>query len=431
MKRVHLIALALLTAFSFVCGFTYRDVAATGNAGNLISSIKTLPSSLSAAIGAELTDSKADLQPVQTFWDVFSYLNSHYYGDDKQSSDALCYAAVRGMLGALGDRYTRFLDPAANKQMQEDNRGDFEGIGAQLEKKDGQVTIVRPIDNSPAQEAGIRKGDVIVEVDGKPIAGQDLDEVVRHIRGPRGTKVKLTLKRVDVPEPIQVELVRRVITSPIVEWKMEDESTKIGYIWLHQFNEKSDQMFDQALTDLESKGMRALVLDLRGNPGGLLDVAIEIGSRLIPDGDIVVIQDKGGRQSRYGVEPAKQNHRLYPLVVLIDGSSASASEIIAGAIQDNKAGTIVGTDSFGKGKVQTIMNLPDGSAVVITTAKYYTPAMRDVDKMKIKPDVVVEPTDDDIKNEVDSQLNKAVGILKTRLDGGPALAGSNRSNEKS
>ncbi len=268
-------------------------------------------------------------------------------------------------------------------------------------------------------------------MDGKPIAGQDLDEVVRHIRGPRGTKVKLTLKRVDVAEPIQVELVRRVITSPIVEWKMEDESTKIGYIWLHQFNEKSDQMFDQALTDLESKGMRALVLDLRGNPGGLLDVAIEIGSRLIPDGDIVVIQDKGGRQSRYGVEPAKQNHRLYPLVVLIDGSSASASEIIAGAIQDNKAGTIVGTDSFGKGKVQTIMNLPDGSAVVITTAKYYTPAMRDVDKMKIKPDVVVEPTDDDIKNEVDSQLNKAVGILKTRLDGGPALAGSNRSNEKS
>lgn len=431
MKRVHLIALALLTACSFVCGFTYRDVAATGSAGNLVASIKALPSSLSAAIGAELTDSKADLQPVQTFWDVFSYLDSHYYGDNKQNSDALCYAAIRGMLGALGDRYTRFLDPEANKQMQEDNRGDFEGIGAQLEKKDGQVVIVRPIDNSPAQEAGIRKGDVIVEVDGKPVASLDLEEVVRHIRGPRATKVKLTLKRVDVAEPIQVELVRRVITSPIVEWRMEDESAKIGYIWLHQFNEKSDQMFDQALTDLESKGMRGMVLDLRGNPGGLLDVAIEIGSRLIPDGDIVVIQDKGGRQSRYGVEPAKQNHRLYPLVVLIDGSSASASEIIAGAIQDNKAGTLVGTDSFGKGKVQTIMNLPDGSAVVITTAKYFTPSMRDVDKLKIKPDVVIEPTDDDIKNEVDSQMKKAVGILKTRLDGGPALAGGSRSDEKS
>jgi carboxyl-terminal processing protease len=242
--------------------------------------------------------------------------------------------------------------------------------------------------------------------------------------------VKLTIKRIDVAEPIEIELVRRVITSPIVEWKMEDESTKIGYIALHQFNEKSDQMFDKALTDLESRGMRAMVLDLRGNPGGLLDVAIEIGSRLISNGDIVVIQDKGGRQSRYGVEPRKQNHRLYPLVVLIDGSSASASEIIAGAIQDNKAGTLVGTDSFGKGKVQTIMNLPDGSAVVITTAKYYTPSMRDVDKLKIHPDVVVEPTDDDIKNDVDSQLNKAVGILKTRLDGSPTVAG-NGSNEKS
>lgn len=430
MRRIHLIALTLLMAFSFVCGFTYQDVAATGDAGNLMASIETLPSRLQAAIAAQLTDNNAELPPVQTFWDVFSYLDSHYYGDNEQDSDALCYAALRGMLGALGDRYTRFLDPEANQQMQEDNRGDFEGIGAQLEKKDGQVVIVRPIDNSPAQEAGIRKGDIIVKVDGKPIVGLDLEEVVRHIRGPGGTKVKLTIKRIDVAEPIEIELVRRVITSPIVEWKMEDESTKIGYIALHQFNEKSDQMFDKALTDLESRGMRAMVLDLRGNPGGLLDVAIEIGSRLISNGDIVVIQDKGGRQSRYGVEPRKQNHRLYPLVVLIDGSSASASEIIAGAIQDNKAGTLVGTDSFGKGKVQTIMNLPDGSAVVITTAKYYTPSMRDVDKLKIHPDVVVEPTDDDIKNDVDSQLNKAVGILKTRLDGSPTVAG-NGSNEKS
>lgn len=430
MRRIHLTAAALLIAFAFLCGFSYQDVAATGDVRNLMSSINTLPARLQAAIGAEFADSNADLPPVQTFWDVFSYVESNYYGDSPQDSDALCYAAIRGMLSALGDRYTRFLDPQQNKQMQEDNRGDFEGIGAQLEMKQGQVTIVRPIENSPAMEAGIRKGDVITKVDGKSVQGLDLEEVVRHIRGPRGTKVVITLKRIDVADPFDVELTRRIITSPIVEWKMEDESAKIGYISLRQFNEKSDQLFDKALTDLESKGMQALVLDLRGNPGGLLDVAIEIGSRLVPKGDLVVIQDKGGRQSRYGVEPRKQNHRMYPLTVLIDGSSASASEIIAGAIQDNKAGTLVGTDSFGKGKVQTIMTLPGGSAVVITTAKYFTPSMRDVDKLKVHPDVVVEPSDDDIKNDVDAQLNKAVDILRDRLGSSRAVAGA-RAEEKS
>lgn len=430
MKRLHLTAMVVLIAFSFISGFAYQDVSASRDAGTLIGSLSALPSRLQTAIGSELTESSADLPPVQTFWDVFSYVEANYYGDGRKKSDELCYAAISGMLGALGDRYTRFLDPDQNKQMQEDNRGDFEGIGAKLEMKESQVRIAQPLEDSPAKAAGIRKGDVIVKVDGKPTQGLELEDVVKMIRGPRGTSVTLTIKRIDAADTFEVTIVRKVITSPIVEWRVEDESSKIGYIQLSQFNEKSDLLFDKALTDLESKGMRGLILDLRGNPGGLLDVAIEIGSRLIDKGDIVVIQDKGGRQSRYGVQSQQQNHRLYPLVVLIDGSSASASEIIAGAIQDHKAGTLVGTDSFGKGKVQTIMSLPDGCAVVITTAKYFTPSLRDVDKLKIHPDVVVEPSDDDIKNDVDSQLNKAVEILKTRLSGDKALAG-NGAGEKS
>ncbi|MBP6963602.1 MAG: S41 family peptidase [Armatimonadetes bacterium] len=430
MKRLHLTAMVLLIAFSFISGFAYQDVSASRDAGTLIGSLSALPSRLQTAIGSELTESSADLPPVQTFWDVFSYVEANYYGDGRKKSDELCYAAISGMLGALGDRYTRFLDPDQNKQMQEDNRGDFEGIGAKLEMKESQVRIAQPLEDSPAKAAGIRKGDVIIKVDGKPTQGLELEDVVKMIRGPRGTSVTLTIKRIDAADTFEVTIVRKVITSPIVEWRVEDESSKIGYIQLSQFNEKSDLLFDKALTDLESKGMRGLILDLRGNPGGLLDVAIEIGSRLIDKGDIVVIQDKGGRQSRYGVQSQQQNHRLYPLVVLIDGSSASASEIIAGAIQDHKAGTLVGTDSFGKGKVQTIMSLPDGCAVVITTAKYFTPSLRDVDKLKIHPDVVVEPSDDDIKNDVDSQLNKAVEILKTRLSGDKALAG-NGAGEKS
>jgi len=197
MKRLHLTAMVVLIAFSFISGFAYQDVSASRDAGTLIGSLSALPSRLQTAIGSELTESSADLPPVQTFWDVFSYVEANYYGDGRKKSDELCYAAISGMLGALGDRYTRFLDPDQNKQMQEDNRGDFEGIGAKLEMKESQVRIAQPLEDSPAKAAGIRKGDVIVKVDGKPTQGLELEDVVKMIRGPRGTSVTLTIRRID------------------------------------------------------------------------------------------------------------------------------------------------------------------------------------------------------------------------------------------
>jgi carboxyl-terminal processing protease len=267
-------------------------------------------------------------------------------------------------------------------------------------------------------KAGVKALDVIIKVDNKPIAGLDIDEVVNKIRGEEGTKVKLTLLRPKVKKPVEITIVRKVVPLQIVVSRMQDDKNKLGYIRLWQFNEQSDAQMDLALDALEKKQMKGLILDLRGNPGGLLQVAVDIGSRFLNDGPVVIIQERGGQKSYLNVEESQHRHKRVPLVVLVDGHSASASEIVAGAIKDDKVGTLVGTTTYGKGRVQTIMPLSDGSAVAITTAKYLTPSGTDIHKVGIKPDVVVnvpeegfDPTDP----AKDPQLKKAVEVLKQKL----------------
>ncbi len=414
MKRTHLLLIFVLLVSSFLTGFTYSDLQAGTGIRGMVASVSTLPARLTSAISTAVEDTNAKLHPVDTYGAVYSYLNANYYGKKPESTE-LTYAAIRGMLASLGDRYTRFMDPTEYKSMQQETRGDFEGIGAELDVKSGRIIIKKPIKNSPAIRAGLKPGDVILKIDDHLVQGADIESVVKRIRGERGTKVKLTIMREGTPTPLVFEITRDIIPLTIVEWKMADESNKIGYIALHQFNEKSDEQIEEALSDLEGQGMKALVLDLRNNPGGLLDVCVDIASRFIDKGDVVIIKNKGGQQNALTVEPWKQNHPRYPLTVLVNGSSASASEILSGAIQDHKAGTIIGTDSFGKGLVQTILNLEDGSAVAITTAKYLTPNGHDVNKTKIHPDIVIEPTDEDQKNENDVQLKRAIKVLNDQL----------------
>lgn len=429
-QRNRIILIAVLLISSFLTGFIHRDIQAGTGKGGVLTGLQLFPQKLASAAMIGIKGNSAELPPVDTYWSVINYLDSHYYGE-KPKANQLTYAAIRGMMGSLGDRYTRFLDPEAHKEMSEENRGDFEGIGAELETKDGRIFIHKTIDNSPAVRAGLKAKDVILKVDEKLIQGMDITDVVKIIRGPHGTKVKLSIKREDTPEPFDVKITRDVIQFQIVESRMEDPTNKIGYIALRQFNEKSDQMIYDAMNDLDSQGAKAFVLDLRGNPGGLLDAAISIGSRFISDGDVVVIQNKGGRRNAVPIDPSKHNHSLRPLAVLIDHNTASASEIVSGAIQDHKAGVLIGTDSFGKGLVQTIINLDDGSAVAITTAKYLTPNGHEVTPtQKIKPDITVEPTDDDIKNENDVQLKRAVQYLKERISGHQTTA-ENSGHEKS
>ena len=383
MKTTTLILICLFIVCSFLTGFTYRDLNLHRGAHGLVATIEQFPVQLASAFSATLADANSSLSPVDTYWNVFSYLDSKYFAtnygklpDDK----ALTYAAIRGMLGALGDRYTRFLEPGEIRDDEGRRRGDFQGIPRMLDKQpNGDVIIKKPLAKSPAMRAGLKPGDVILRVNDKVIHGMDLEQVVklksRRARHKGQAHHPAQRRTAAIRRPIT----RDVIESPIVEWKMEDESHKIGYVSLAQFNEKSDQQIGTALGDLEAQGIEGLVLDLRGNPGGLLEVAINIGSRFVKDGNIVIIKQGDGTEDRH-VRASKFDAKLegMPIVVLVNGGSASASEILSGALRDHHVATIVGTDSFGKGLVQTIIPLDNGSAVSITEAKYLTPNLHDV-----------------------------------------------------
>ncbi len=347
------------------------------------------------------------------------------------------------MLFSLNDPFTSFLDEEEWKQMQQTTRGDFEGIGAVLEPFFDDVRVVRPFEDSPAYKAGIKPKDVIFSVtnyddNGKKTQtrsalGKSINEVVSWIKGPRGTRVDVTVMRKGAPGPITFNLTRAHIETPIVRYWMEDDKNKIGHILLNEFNEKSAVQYDRAYAALMKQGMKGLIFDLRYNPGGLLNVAVDMGRRFVDHGPIVVIQEKNGQQQ--GLPRSSQNTRDHiPTVVLVNENSASASEIVAGAIKDNGAAILVGEHTFGKGLVQTLFPLGDNTALRLTTAKYFTPHLVDISNKYdedhrpifgtggIKPDVEVKQPEEfvdqdwsDENKKNDAQLKKAIEILKTRL----------------
>jgi carboxyl-terminal processing protease len=415
----RIIPVVFLLFAAFIVGFLAPDVLASrASLHQFTASLQLLPQRLESLLLEGQSKSQTEPLPViETYSAVLERLKAEYYGAEIDERK-LTYSAIRGMLSALNDPFTRFLDPEEYKSMREENEGNFTGIGAQLDtNKDGEVYIKEPLPDTPAMRAGVKANDVIVSVDGKPIKGLDIEQVVKMIRGPAGTKVKLGLRRKGTPKIIYKVITRQVVQFRMVKSQMLDEKNGIGYIRLYQFNEQCDTQFDQALTQLEKRHLKGLILDLRGNPGGLLQAAVDIGSRFIDSGPVVVIQERGGQKNPIYVKEEKHNHKRYPLVVLVDKHSASASEIVAGAIKDDAAGTLVGTKTFGKGRVQTIMPLQDGSAVAITTAKYLTPSGTDIHKKGIEPDIKVEAPDTfevgDLKTDV--QLAKALQVLKVKM----------------
>ncbi len=426
MKRFRIYRLVPTVFFllaTFVIGFLAQDVMASkGDFDKWVASLELLPQRMSRLDMGEAsgTVENTPLPVMETYSAVLERLKSDYYGkviDPKQQRE-LTYDAIRGMLSGLGDPFTRFVDPDEYKKMHEENEGNFRGIGALLDtNKDGLVYIKEPLPDAPAIRAGVKSNDVILAVNGKSVKHIDIDKVVKLIRGPEGTVVKLTLQRAGVKKPLVIAITRQIVQFQMVKWRMQDEKNKIGYIRLYQFNEQSDVQFDKALGALEDKGMKGLIFDLRGNPGGLLNIAVEIGSRFIESGPVVIIQERGGQRNPLNVQPSKHNHKRYPLVVLVDKSSASASEIVSGAIRDLGIGTLVGTTTFGKGRVQTVMPLQDGSAVLVTTAKYLTPNGTDIHKKGIDPDVKVEASDNFDPNDpaTDIQLKKGVEVIKGKL----------------
>ena len=332
----------------------------------------------------------------------------------KFGDDNLTFAAVSGMLNSLGDPYTVFLDPRDNRSLTElIDGGNFGGIGIYIgqDQKSKQTIIIEPIAGTPAERAGLKSGDIIVSVDGHPTKGLQLDPVMNLIRGKAGTTAHLVIERTGQPNRA-VAVTREEIHVPSVAYRMLDQD--VGYIQLFDFGDTSAEEVNTALVRLSGEGAKAFVLDLRNNGGGLLNAAVDISSKFIPDGPIVSIIDRSGRIETHDADGDAISRR--PLVVLVNQFSASASEITAGAIQDTKAGELIGVKTFGKGVVQTIYPLPGASAIKITTARYVTPAGRDINKKGIMPNVVV-PMDPRLVGlpSRDVQLRAALVAIKKQL----------------
>jgi carboxyl-terminal processing protease len=327
-------------------------------------------------------------EDLKVLTDVIGLIQKDYVEETK--SKDLIYGAIKGMLETL-DPHTSFMPPNVFKEMQEETRGRFEGLGIEITIKEGILTVVSPIEETPAYKAGILAGDQILKIDGESTKNFTLMDSVKRLRGPRGTKVTITIMREGFAKPRDYTLVRDVI--PVRSVRHELLEKHYGYIRLSQFQEKTDSEFEKALKALEeeSKGtLKGLVLDLRNNPGGLLDQAVKISDRFIESGLIVSIDGRREEVKQKWNARSEGTITRYPLVVIVNGGSASGAEIVAGAIQDHGRGILIGTQTFGKGSVQTIIPLKDGSGLRLTTARYYTPSGRSIQAKGIVPDIIVK-----------------------------------------
>ncbi|HET7343033.1 MAG TPA: S41 family peptidase [Methylomirabilota bacterium] len=379
--------------------------------------------SLGGSAASKATDNGATYEQLRLFTEVLSIVQNQYV--DEVPPKDLIYNAIKGTLRGL-DPHSSFLDPDSYREMQVETSGSFGGLGIEITLKDDILTVVSPIDGTPAQRAGLQTGDRIIKIDGLATKDMQLADAVKRMRGKPGSKVVITIVREGFTEPKDIDLVREQIRVQSV--KAVEMGDGVEYLKLRQFQEQSPHDIEAALEKFSKDGMKALILDLRNDPGGLLTAAVEVSEKFIEDGKLVVYTEGRVRNQnmRFSAH-AKHGYTQMPMVVLVNQGSASASEIVAGCLQDYGRAVIVGTQSFGKGSVQTIIPLSDGSGLRLTTAKYFTPKGRSIHGKGITPDVVVElpkepatalkdrplPSQDpldDLKKDV--QVQRAVDILK-------------------
>jgi carboxyl-terminal processing protease len=389
--------------------------------------LAALTLSLGGTSASKGVDRSATYEQLKLFTDVLAIIQNQYV--DETEPREVIYGAVRGMLRAL-DPHSSFMDPESYREMQVETSGSFGGLGIEITIRDDQLTIVAPIEGTPAWRAGLQPGDRIVRIEGLPTKDMTLPDAVKRMRGPRGTKVTITVAREGVTEPIDVSLVREVIQVQSV--KSQELEPGIGYIRVRQFQERTAQDLVGSVEKFEKTGrLGGLIVDLRSNPGGLLSAAVEVSEEFLGDGKLIVYTEGRVRnQNMRFTAHAKRAITDVPLVVLVNQGSASASEIVAGAIQDHGRGVVIGQQTFGKGSVQTIIPLADGSGLRLTTARYFTPKGRSIHGKGITPDIMIDPPKDDqavvkpgtpppseaelMKRDV--QLQRAIEILKaTRI----------------
>lgn len=361
------------------------------------------------ATSTPVAGTPADLQTLfKPFWQAWDLVNQQYV-DQPVDQQTLMRGAISGMLNSLGDPHTGYMDPVEFQQANIPLQGELEGIGAWVDTTGEFLTIISPMQGSPAEAAGLKSGDKIIAVDGENVTGQDPSLVLRKVLGPQGTTVKLAIQREGVDQPFDVSIIRKKITVPTLESKMLDNN--IAYVQILDFGDKTDTELRSQLRELLRKKPAGLILDLRNNPGGYLDTAIKVVSEFIKNGVVMYEQNSHGDKTAFDAHTGGVATSI-PLVVLINGGSASASEITAGAIQDRGRGILVGATSYGKGTVQSWTPLVDDQgAVKITIAKWLTPNERQITGVGLTPDVEVPLTETDAKAHLDPQLDKAVELL--------------------
>ena len=403
-------------------------------AGVLATLMITQPRALlvGSAARAAVSDTYRELN---LFGDVFERVRADYV--EKPDDSKLVESAINGMLAGL-DPHSSYMDPKSFRDMQVQTRGEFGGLGIEVTMEDGLVKVVAPIDDTPAAKAGVMANDVITHLDDEAVQGLTLNQAVDKMRGPVNTKIKLTIMRKGADKPIEVSIVRDIIRVKSVRW--HPEGGDVGYIRITQFNEQTTDGLKQAINDLNAQlgadKIKGYVVDLRNNPGGLLDQAISVSDTFLEKGEIVSTRGRNPEETqRFNARPGDVT-KGKPVIVLINGGSASASEIVAGALQDHKRATLIGTRSFGKGSVQTIIPLGAGNgALRLTTARYYTPSGRSIQAKGISPDIeVLQDVPDNLKAQTDSKGEASLrGHLKAEgaeETGSQSYVPPNQSDDK-
>lgn len=325
-------------------------------------------------------------ESVKVFTETLSIIKKNYVEDVKTKE--LVYGAIKGMLNSL-DPHSGFMTPEAYKEMQVDTKGEFGGLGIQIGMKDNVLTVIAPIEDTPAYKADIKAGDKIIKINDESTRDMSLQDAVSKMRGPKGTPVKITIVREGWKDPKDVTIVRDIIKVKSVKYKMLEEG--VGYVKLTQFQEQTASDLSGALAKLNDGKLNSLILDLRNNPGGLLNSAVDVSSQFLPAGKLVVyIKDKAGEKTEYKTGGNRPSYDKVTMVVLVNQGSASASEIVAGALKDWRRAVILGVQTFGKGSVQSVIPLSDGSGLRLTTARYYTPSGTSIQSKGIVPDITVK-----------------------------------------
>lgn len=407
-KYIKIIWLSMALVLVFSLGFgvgTQSITTANGNhilnddSGKVLNKDKKRPEFLSDDVDFGL------------FWDVWDILANKYV-DKPISETDLFYGALNGLVNSVGDPYTVLFNPEQFSEFERElMNGEFEGIGAEIGIKNGVLTVISPLPESPAEQAGLKPGDKIIAVDGMDTSSMTLDFAVQNIRGEGGTTVTLLVMRGDNTVPFDIPITRDTIVVHSVRFEVKPfQGENIGYIKLLQFNDTVMSELDVAIAELLAQNVDKVILDMRNNPGGFLNVAVDVANEWVTNDPVVIERrgDGGERKYRAGLRSRLKGMKT---IVLVNQGSASASEIVAGALQDYAFATIVGEQTFGKGSVQVIETLDDGSALKLTVSKWFTPNGRGIDEEGITPDIVVELTEDDYNNDNDPQLDKALELL--------------------